>query len=132
MFRKLLAVFIVVPIIEMMLLIEVGKRVGTIWTIALVLTTGVIGLSLARAQGLSVVTRLQRQLEAGYFPEDELIAGVVILCGALLLFTPGLLTDTMGFFCLLPATRSWIVMWGRKLAADNIRIHTMGRRYSER
>ncbi len=127
MFMKLLAVFLAVPVLEMVVLIEVGKRIGTWPTIGLVVLTGIIGLSLARSQGFAVVTRLRRQMEMGYFPEEELIAGVVILGGALLLLTPGLITDTLGFACLLPGTRFLLVKWLRKLLAAHIHFRPIDR-----
>ena len=130
MFMKLLAVFLAVPILEMFVLIEVGQRIGTWPTIGLVVLTGVVGLSLARAQGFAVVTRLRNQMEMGYFPEEEMIAGVVILAGALLLLTPGLITDTFGFCCLFPGTRILLVKWLRRLISAHLHIRHFDGSYS--
>ena len=129
MFLKLLALFVTVPVIEMIVLIEVGKRLGTLPTIALVMLTGAVGISLARAQGFSVLSRLRQQMEMGILPEEELIAGLVILAGALLLLTPGLITDVFGFACLLPWPRSLLVLWIRKFAARHISMNRFEQRY---
>lgn len=105
MFFRLLLLFALVPIIELALLIEVGRLLGTALTVLLVVSTGVAGAALARSQGAQTVRRLQRDLAAGTFPRDELINAALILAGGLLLLTPGLLTDTAGLLALVPGSR---------------------------
>ena len=103
---KLLLLFIVLPAVELMLLIEVGKRIGTIETLLLIVVTGSIGASLARRQGLNVLRQVQSDAAAGRVPAGPLVDGIIILLAGALLVTPGVLTDAFGFLCLVPQFRS--------------------------
>lgn len=105
---RLFLLFALVPLVELALLIHVGSYLGTAPTIALVLTTGAAGALLARNQGVQAWQRLQRELSAGRFPGEEIFDGVLVLGGGLLLLTPGLITDVIGFATLIPGTRAWI------------------------
>jgi UPF0716 protein FxsA len=105
---RLFLMFALVPLVELALLIRVGSYVGVPATMALVLTTGAAGAYLARNQGVQAWQRLQRELQAGRFPADEIFDGVLVLGGGLLLLTPGLITDVVGFSALIPATRALI------------------------
>jgi UPF0716 protein FxsA len=102
---RLLLLFVGVPAIELALLIEVGGRIGTGATLALIAITGIVGASLAQRQGLSVLRTLQQETAAGRLPAGTLVDGVVILVAGALLVTPGILTDAVGFLCLVPAFR---------------------------
>jgi len=102
---RLLLLFIAVPVIELVLLIEIGQRIGTLATIGLIMATGIIGASLARQQGLSTLARLRKDLDVGRLPAEAILDGVLILVAAAVLITPGVLTDLFGFFCLVPACR---------------------------
>ena len=101
----LLLLFIAVPVVELVLLIEIGERIGPLATIGLVIGTGIVGASLARQQGLNTLGRLRRDLNAGGLPAVPIVEGVLILVAAAVLITPGVLTDLFGFFCLIPALR---------------------------
>jgi len=114
MFSRLLLLFILIPLVELALLIEIGQHVGVWPTIALVVGTGFIGASLARWQGFRVLMRIQEELRNGRIPAGELIDGLLILAGGLLLLTPGLLTDLVGFSALVPGTRKIIKTWLRR------------------
>lgn len=102
---RLLLLFIVVPVVELALLIEVGQRIGFLATVGLVMGTGIVGAALARQQGLSTLARLQRDLNDGRLPAEPIVDGVLILVAAAVLITPGVLTDLVGFLCLIPAFR---------------------------
>ncbi len=102
---RLFLLFALLPVIELALLVQVGSRIGVTPTVALVLATGAAGAFLARAQGLRALRRLQAAVGASAFPGDEIFDGVLILGGGLLLLTPGLLTDAVGFGALIPGTR---------------------------
>jgi UPF0716 protein FxsA len=102
---RLLLLFTLVPAIELALLIEVGRRIGTLPTLALILLTGVVGATLARYQGVAVLRRMQEELGDGRLPAGSLLDGVIILIAAALLVTPGILTDAVGFALLIPMTR---------------------------
>ncbi len=102
---KLLLLFIVTPLVEMAILIELGRRFGTWHTIGIVVLTGLIGASLAKAQGLQVYRNLTRSLYNGELPHNHLIEGLLLFVGGALLITPGVLTDIVGFVLVLPWTR---------------------------
>ena len=93
------------PVVELVLLIEIGQRVGTLPTIGLIVGTGIVGASLARQQGINTLARLRTDLDGGRLPTQAIVDGVLILVAAALLLTPGVLTDFFGFFCLIPACR---------------------------
>jgi len=103
---NLLLLFIVVPAVELALLIEVGNRIGTLNTIALIVVTGAIGASLANQQGLQTLRSIQEDTARGELPANAMIDGVIILIAGALLITPGVLTDVVGFLCLIPAARN--------------------------
>jgi len=103
---NLLLLFIVVPAVELALLIEVGERIGTLNTIALIVVTGVLGASLANRQGLATLRSIQDATARGEIPANAMIDGVIILIAGALLITPGILTDVVGFLCLIPAARN--------------------------
>ena len=102
---RLLILFIVAPVLELVLLIEIGQRLGTLATIGLIMGTGIIGASLARQQGISTLARLRKDLDDGRLPAEPIVDGVLILIAAAVLITPGVLTDLVGFLCLVPACR---------------------------
>jgi UPF0716 protein FxsA len=103
---RLLLLFIAVPAVELALLIELGRQIGTLGTLAIIVVTGAVGAALARQQGLRVLRDLQSEMGAGSLPADALIDGAIILLAGALLITPGILTDVFGFLCLVPATRA--------------------------
>lgn len=105
MFIRLLFLFTLVPILELYVLIEAGRQIGTGATIAMIVLTGVAGAYLARSQGFNLVNRIQKDLNEGRVPAGEMIDGAMILAGGLLLLTPGFCTDLIGFCLLTPASR---------------------------
>lgn len=100
--------FLVIPIIEIFFLIKVGEVIGAFPTIILVVLTAVIGAGLLRQQGLSTLARFQQNLSTGKIPAQEMVEGIMLAVGGALLMTPGFVTDTMGFLCLLPFSRKFI------------------------
>jgi UPF0716 protein FxsA len=106
MFLRLLALFICVPLVELYLLFRIGGKIGPAPTIGLVIATGFIGASLARRQGFKVWTKIQSELNAGQMPAGELIDGLLVLIGGIVLLTPGLLTDLCGFALMIPTVRN--------------------------
>ncbi len=108
MFARLLALFVLVPAIELYVLIKLGTLIGAFETFALIVVTGLVGSYLAKSQGLSVWNRLQSKLNSGSVPGQELIDGVIILISGALLITPGVLTDIAGLLGLIPASRALI------------------------
>lgn len=109
--RALFLLFIIVPITEMWLLIEVGDVIGAISTVTLVFLTAIIGAYLLRRQGLDTLLRVNQRLARGELPVSEVLEGVVLAMGGALLLTPGFITDTFGFMCLLPGLRQLLGRW---------------------
>jgi UPF0716 protein FxsA len=101
----LLLLFIGLPAVELALLIEIGRRIGTLETIGLIVVTGIVGAAMARSQGLRVLSRVRDEISAGQMPADSLLDAVMILVASALLITPGVLTDAVGFLCLVPGFR---------------------------
>jgi UPF0716 protein FxsA len=104
-FGLLLSMFVLIPILEFTLLIEIGRRIGTLDTLLLIFGTGILGAYLARMEGFRVLARVQRELASGTLPGEHLFDGVLVLIAGIVLITPGLLTDMLGLVLLLPPTR---------------------------
>ena len=104
-----LIVFMLVPIAEMWILIEVGGWIGALPTIALVVVTATVGLSLLKRQGLSTLLSARQKMNEGSIPATELVSGVMLAVGGALLLTPGFVTDAVGFVLLIPQTRQWLL-----------------------
>lgn len=117
MFIKLFILFITVPIFELIVLLNAADHIGPWPTFLLVIVTGIAGAYLAKSQGLDLLQRIQAATNQGELPAQELIDGVFILSGGLLLLTPGLVTDLIGFICLTPWSRAplkrYLIVWFR-------------------
>lgn len=107
--RPFLILFIVLPILEIWLLIAVGDEIGALPTIGLVLLTAVVGVALLRRQGISTLMRAQDKMRAGEVPAREMAEGIFLAVGGVLLLTPGFITDTLGFICLIPGLRQLVL-----------------------
>ncbi len=103
--------FVGLPLLEFLLLLEVGEQLGFLNTLWLVLGTGFLGASLARWQGVGVLTRLQQDLAEGRAPKQTAVEGVVILLSGVVLLAPGFITDALGLMGLFPPTRRFMI-WG--------------------
>jgi len=97
--------FIIVPVVELYILIEVGKRIGSLPIIGIIILTGILGAYLVKGQGFMILKKIQNDLNEGILPGDSLIQGVIILAGGILLLTPGFITDIIGFIFLIPFSR---------------------------
>ncbi|HEX2024480.1 MAG TPA: FxsA family protein [Acidimicrobiales bacterium] len=104
----LFLIFLVVPIAELAVILQVGQLIGPWYTIVLLLAVSAAGAWLVKREGLGVVRRFRRQLDAGALPGKELADGVLILFAGALLLTPGFLTDCVGLLLLLPPVRAVI------------------------
>lgn len=104
----LVVLFIVVPIAELAILIQVGQAIGVWWTIALLVADAVLGSMLARSQGRAVWRRFNEALQAGRAPAREVLDGTLVLFGGALLLAPGFLTDILGAVLLIPPTRALV------------------------
>ena len=124
---RLFLVFTIVPLAELYILIKIGSHIGGFNTILLVLMTTVLGALLARLQGLRTLRQIQLSLSQGQIPAEELIDGVLILFGGILLVMPGVLTDLFALVLLLPFTRTYFKRWLRRrfdrmMASGNVRL----------
>jgi UPF0716 protein FxsA len=102
----LLLLFIVVPIAELVVIIQVGELIGVWWTVGLLIADAVLGSMLARTQGRAVWRRFNEALASGRVPARETMDGALVLLGGALLLAPGFLTDLLGAGLLLPPTRA--------------------------
>ena len=109
--KFLLLFFLIIPFIEIFLLLEVGSIIGAVPTILWVVLTAVLGANLLRQQGFATWQRLQASLAQGVMPTTELVEGVFIMLGGVLLLTPGFFTDAMGFACMMPPVRQKIAQY---------------------
>ena len=105
---KLLILFLLLPAVELIVLIEIGREFGILFTLVLILTTGVLGAYLAASQGLLVLRQIQKEMSEGRLPAVTLLDGAIVLLAGLVLLTPGIVTDAIGFFCLIPTCRQII------------------------
>ena len=101
--------FIVLPILEMYILIEVGGFIGALNTIGLILLTALLGLMLLRQQGFRTLLNARNKLMQAELPTEEIVTGIFLAVGGALLLTPGFVTDFIGFMCLLPFTRRFLM-----------------------
>ena len=104
----LVLLFIVVPLVELFILIQVGQVIGPLWTIAALVVVSVLGAWLVRREGPRAWRRFREALEQGRLPTDEVIEGALVLFGGALLLTPGFATDALGLLLMFPLTRRMI------------------------
>ncbi len=106
---SLLLIIIGIPILEIILMIEVGQKLGAINTVLLVLLTAIVGVYYARIEGLNTIRSGFTNVYRNKTPIYEIISGASIAIAAFLLILPGFLTDGLGFLLLIPFTRKIIV-----------------------
>lgn len=107
--------FLSIPLIEIGLFIQIGSEIGILATLALIITTALIGSLLVRAQGQAALTQARTDLSQGIAPITSVIDGVGLLVAGLMLITPGFFTDMLGFLCLIPQCRRAICHYLFKL-----------------
>ena len=108
MFPILAVLFIVMPIVELAVVIQVGQALGVLETVGLLLLVSFVGAWLVRREGLGAWRRFREQLRAGRPPAKELADGVMILVAGALLMTPGFVSDVLGILLLIPPVRAVI------------------------
>ncbi len=104
----LFLLFLVVPLVELYLIIQVGQAIGALPTIGLLLLDSLLGTWLLRSQGRVVWRRFRTTLAAGQAPAREVLDGVLVIVGGALLLAPGFLTDIVGILLLLPPSRALV------------------------
>ncbi len=106
MFAKLLALFILVPLVELYLFLVLGSRIGLGPTLIIIVFTGILGAALTKSQGARALARFRQASAEGRLPHNEVLDGLLILIAGAVLLTPGFLTDTVGFLLLVPPVRA--------------------------
>jgi UPF0716 protein FxsA len=119
----LFVVFVVVPLVEIYVLVQVGQVIGAGWTILLLILDGILGTWLIKHEGSRAWRALRSALESGRMPATELADGALILVGGTLMLAPGFITDAFGILLILPVTRP---LFRRLLAAAVARRLTVG------
>ncbi|MEV5002121.1 FxsA family protein [Nocardioides sp. LML1-1-1.1] len=101
----LLLVFLVVPVLEIYVLIQVGQVIGPWWTILLLVLDSILGTWLIKREGRRAWDALRERVETGRMPHRELADGALIVLGGALMLSPGFVTDAFGILLILPFTR---------------------------
>ena len=112
-----LILFIAMPIIEIAVLLRVGDSLGWLLTLGIVVFTAVLGAAMLRQQGLATLNKARQRMSSGEMPAEQLLEGMLLMIGGVLLLTPGFVTDAFGFACLVPWTRQWLT---RRIATRSI------------
>ena len=108
MFIRLFILFIVVPLLEIYLIVQVGRIIGPLPTVLLLLAISSAGAWLVRVQGFQTLRSIQSELAMGRLPAGQLMDCAMVLVGGVLLLTPGFFTDFLGLFFLIPLSRKYI------------------------
>jgi UPF0716 protein FxsA len=117
MLLPLVLLFIVVPIAELAVIIQVGQEIGLLWTVALLVADAILGSVLMRSQGRAAWRRFNDATGAGRVPAREVLDGALVIFGGALLLTPGFITDILGLILLIPPTRALVrAVVARRLA----------------
>ena len=114
MLARLIMFFAIVTMVELYILIEIGSHIGGFNTVLLIIMTAILGVWLARLQGLRTLQQIKSSLSQGQVPAEELVDGVLILIGGILLVMPGVLTDLFALALLFPLTRTYFKRWLRR------------------
>lgn len=128
---RLFLLFTVVPLVELYLLIAIGRTLGPVPTIGLVLLTGALGAWFARLEGARVIRRWQEAMARQQLPKDGVIDGLLIFIGGVMLITPGILTDIAGLSMVMPPTRRVIARvvrswFERQIATGRVQVYPPG------
>ena len=111
MLLRLFLLFAIVPVIEVWLIIKVGRVIGPLPTVAILLAISLAGAWLARSQGFRVIAAIRDELAAGRLPAAQILDGAFVLAGGILLLTPGFFTDLVGLVLLFPPSRRLLKLW---------------------
>jgi UPF0716 protein FxsA len=122
MFIRLFLLFTIVPLLELFLLLRIGGAIGALPTIGIVVGTGLLGAGLARREGVRAWDAVSTELAAGRVPGTELIHGLLVLVAGVLLVTPGVLTDGLGFALLTRPIRTRLIGWLRRRFAGRVEV----------
>ncbi|MEX2099998.1 MAG: FxsA family protein [Acidimicrobiia bacterium] len=122
----LVLLFVVVPLAELYVIVQVADWIGILETLVLLFAVSVAGAYLAKREGIAVWRRIVRERQEGKVPAAPLIDGVLILVGGVLLLAPGFVTDVAGILLLLPPTRAAVRAWLRHRWAGRVTYRRLG------
>jgi len=122
----LFVLFLVVPILELYVIIQVGQEIGALPTIVILLVESIVGAAVVRREGARVWAALNDSLAAGRLPTREVTDGFLVMLGGALLLAPGFITDVVGLFLVLPVTRPIARRMVASLFGRRIRVVRMG------
>lgn len=114
MFQLLFVLFIIIPIIEITVIMQVGALLGIWPTVAIVILSAWIGAKYVRQQGIATLQSVQGKMAQGEMPSGEIVTGLMLLVAGVLLVTPGFVTDILGLSLLIPSVRSAIAEYVQK------------------
>ena len=117
----ILLFILALPVVEIAVFVVVGSKIGVLWTIALVILSGVAGSLLLRIQGFGALNRIRAEVDAGRDPGRELAHGAMIMLAAVLLLIPGFVTDVIGLLLFVPPVRdaAWRLLRQRVVVAGS-------------
>jgi UPF0716 protein FxsA len=104
----LLLLFVVVPVVEIWVIVQVGQAIGIVPTLLLLLADAVVGTWLFRREGRKAWAALREAIAAGRVPAKEVADGALVVVGGAFLLSPGFVTDAVGLLCVLPPTRAFL------------------------
>ncbi len=135
-FSKLLLLFILVPFVELFILLRIADMTSAMTTFGIIIVTGVVGAYFAKQQGRKVLQAINRDIESGRVPTDSMVDGLCVLAGGIMLLTPGVLTDILGFSLVLPLTRPLFSAWlklkfARMITRGNVNFYSTGNFYNQ-
>ncbi|MEI6894854.1 MAG: FxsA family protein [Colwellia sp.] len=122
MFQLLFILFIIIPVIEITVIMQVGALIGVWPTVAIVILSAWLGAKYVRQQGLATLQSVQTKMAQGEMPSGEIVTGLMLLVAGVLLVTPGFVTDIFGLFLLIPKVRLAIAKYVQK----HIKVNQVG------
>lgn len=120
-------IFIIIPIVEIVIFIQMGDWLGLGPTLVMIVLTAIIGVNLIRQQGLATLYKAQQKMNLGKIPAMEMIEGMMIGIAGALLITPGFFTDTFGFLLLVPFLRNLLFT---RFILSKIKAQVQGKDYA--
>jgi UPF0716 protein FxsA len=132
MMRRPLFLFFLIPLLELYVLFKISGTLGAFQTVALVVLTALLGVVIARIEGLRKLQQIKQNLSQGIVPAEEMVDGLLIFVAGILLIIPGVLTDLFALVLLIPYTRTLFKRWLRRrfdrmVATGNVRLQYYGR-----
>ncbi|GGB27625.1 membrane protein FxsA [Virgibacillus dakarensis] len=118
--RWILLALLIIPAMEIGVFVWAGGIIGPWWVVFIILVTGIVGVTIAKQQGMETWRRARKLVSQGQAPTSEIVDGICIFIGAVFLFTPGFITDTIGFLLVLPWTRTPFRNWLQRFIKDKM------------